>query len=69
MRLIAIDRNSFYFHAQCEECKEHFFYKSDGMLRSFVNTWFFDLDFKTHVLDCVDKRVTMVLGGVYEKKN
>jgi hypothetical protein len=69
MRLVAIDKSSFYFHAQCAECKEHFFYKSSGLVSSFINRWEFDLDFKMHVSDCVNLRVVKVLGGIYEKKN
>lgn len=69
MRLIAIDRNSFYFHAQCSECKDHFFYKSSGMISAVIDRWEFDLDFKMHVSDCINKRIVMVLGGIYEKKN
>jgi hypothetical protein len=69
MRLIAIDKNSFYFYAQCSECKAHLFYKSNGMLNAFVERFEWDLDYKMHVNDCVNLRVVKVLGGIYEKKN
>jgi hypothetical protein len=63
MRLLAVDSGNVFYYAECERCKDKFFYKTPGLLRSLWDKPEFDVDFKTHVLGCVNNRVERVIKG------
>jgi len=63
MRLLAVDSENVFYYAECKHCRDKFFYKTPGILRALWDKWEFDLDFKMHVVDCVNNRVKKVLSG------